>query len=155
MPRSVKCWISSDNWTCIGTAPRHLSADIREVCISVVILALSPRKSRQIANKGFMIYYGRYRSQLAILKSPKENSCSNLLSWRKVSPPGVHKWLKNGVMAYLCYKQTNFSNVFSNCQRTIPGWLTLFYMSLFLQNGEIQDGRNALAIMIEMTYLHQ
>ena len=40
---------------------------------SVVILALSPRKSEQIANKGCMIYCGRYRSQLAILKSPKQN----------------------------------------------------------------------------------
>ena len=48
--------------------------------ISVVILAINPRKSGQIANKGFIIYYGRYRSQLAILKSPKQNSCSNLLN---------------------------------------------------------------------------
>ena len=40
---------------------------------SVVILALNPRKSGQIA-KGFMIYYGTYRSKLAILKSPKQNS---------------------------------------------------------------------------------
>ena len=46
---------------------------------SVVILSLNPRKSRKIAHKGFMIYYGRYRSQLAILKNPKQNSCSNLL----------------------------------------------------------------------------
>ena len=34
-------------------------------------------------------------------------------------------------MAYLCYKQTNLRNVFSNYPRTIPGWLTLFYMSPF------------------------
>ena len=45
---------------------------------SVVILALNPWKSGQIANKGFMIYYGRYRSQLAILKSSKQNSLLNL-----------------------------------------------------------------------------
>ena len=32
-------------------------------------------------------------------------------------------------------------NVFSNCQRTIPGWLTLFHI---LQNSEIQDGRNTI-----------
>ena len=39
---------------------------------------------------------------------------------------------KNGVMAYLCYKQTNFRHVFSNYYpRTIPGWLTLFYLSPF------------------------
>ena len=38
---------------------------------SVVILVLNPRKSGQIF---FMIYYGRYRSKLAILKSPKQNS---------------------------------------------------------------------------------
>ena len=48
--------------------------------IRVVILALNPRKSGQIANKGFMIHYGRYRAQLAILKSPKQNPCSNLLN---------------------------------------------------------------------------
>ena len=42
-------------------------------------------------------------------------------------------------------------NVFSNCQRTIPGCLTLFYMLLFLQNSEIQDGRN----MLKSTYIHQ
>ena len=47
---------------------------------SVVILALNPRKFGQIANKGFMIYYGKFRSQLKILKSPKQNSCSNLLN---------------------------------------------------------------------------
>ena len=92
---------------------------------------LNPRKSGQIANKGLMIYYGRYRSQLAILKNPKQNSCSNLLNWRIVSQRGVHNVMKkwsDGIF----YKQTNFKNVFSNCQRTIlPGWLTLFYMSLF------------------------
>ena len=98
---------------------------------SVVILALNPRKSGQIANKSFMIYYDRYRSHLAIFKSPKQNSCSNLLNWRIVSQPGVHNVMKNGVIAYFCYKQTNFRNVFSNCQRTIPGWLTLFYMFFF------------------------
>ena len=38
---------------------------------------------------------------------------------------------KNGVMAYLYYKQTNFRNVFSNYPRTIPGLLTLFYLSPF------------------------
>ena len=47
---------------------------------SVVIRALNPRKSGQTANKGFMIYYGRYRSKVAILKSPKQNFCSNLLN---------------------------------------------------------------------------
>ena len=41
---------------------------------SVVILAPNPRKSGQIANKGFMIFYGRYRSQLAILKSHKQKT---------------------------------------------------------------------------------
>ena len=110
---------------------------------SVVILVLNPRKSGEIANKGFMIYYGRYSSQLVILKSPRQSSCSNLLNWRIVSPPGVHDEMKkNGMMAYLCCKQTDLRNVFSNCQRTIPEWLTLFYMSPFSQNGEIQDGRN-------------
>ena len=59
---------------------------------SVVILALNPRKSGQIANKGFMIYYGRYRSQVAILKSSKQNSCSNLLNWRIVIRQGYIMW---------------------------------------------------------------
>ena len=40
---------------------------------SVVILALNSRKSGQIANKGFMIYYGRHMAQLALLKSLKQN----------------------------------------------------------------------------------
>ena len=59
---------------------------------SVVILALKPRKSGKIANKCFMIYYGRYRSQL--------------------------------VMAYFCYKQTNFRNVCSNIikEQYLGGW---------------------------------
>ena len=61
---------------------------------SVVILVLNPRKSGQIANKGFMIYYGRYRSQLAILKSPKQNSCSNLLNCQTVSQPWVYNVMK-------------------------------------------------------------
>ena len=34
---------------------------------------------------------------------------------------------------YLCHKKNNFGYVFNNCQRTIPGWLTLFYMSPFSQ----------------------
>ena len=47
---------------------------------SVIILALNTRKSGQIASKGFMIYYGRYRSQLAVMKSLKQNSSSNFLN---------------------------------------------------------------------------
>ena len=47
---------------------------------SVIILALNTQKSGQIANKGFMIYYCRYMSQLAVLKSLKQNSSSNLLN---------------------------------------------------------------------------
>ena len=53
-----------------------LFIDVVSCTISVVILTLKPRKSGQIANKGFMIYYDRYKSQLALLKSPKQNSCS-------------------------------------------------------------------------------
>ena len=45
---------------------------IIDYIISVVIMALNSRKSGQITNKGFMIYYGSYRSQIAILKSPKQ-----------------------------------------------------------------------------------
>ena len=39
---------------------------------SLVIMA---KKFGQIANKGFMIYYGGYRYQLTFLKSLKQNSC--------------------------------------------------------------------------------
>ena len=53
---------------------------ILKIHVSVVILETNLRKSGQIANKSFIIYYGTYRSQLAILKSPKQNSCSNLLN---------------------------------------------------------------------------
>ena len=38
----------------------------------IISVALNSRKSGHIANIGFMIYYGSYRSQLAILKSPKQ-----------------------------------------------------------------------------------
>ena len=41
-----------------------LTAEVGSMCtllVSVVILALNLRKSGQIANKGFMIYYGTYR----------------------------------------------------------------------------------------------
>ena len=41
---------------------------------SVVILA---KKSAQNANKGCMMYYGRYSSQLTFPKSPKQSSSSN------------------------------------------------------------------------------
>ena len=121
---------------------------------SVVILALNPPKSGQIANKGFMIYYGRYRSQLAILESPKQNSCSNLLNWRIVSPPGVHNVIKKWSDGISLLQAANFSNVFSNCQRTIPGWLTLFYISPFSQNGEIRGWQQyALAIMLKIIWI--
>ena len=43
---------------------------------SVVILALNSQKYGQIADKGLMIYYGRYRSQLTLMKNLKQNSCS-------------------------------------------------------------------------------
>ena len=48
------------------------------ICFSVVILVVNPWISGQSANKGFMIYYGGYRSQLSIQKSPKQNSCTIL-----------------------------------------------------------------------------
>ena len=42
--------------------------------------------------------------------------------------------MKNRVMAYLCYKQTNFINVFSNCQRTIT-WVAdiVLHVSFFAE----------------------
>ena len=61
--------------------------------ISVVILALNSRKSGQIANKGFMMYYGRYRSKLEIMKSPKQNFCLNLVELTN-SQPMVHNVMK-------------------------------------------------------------
>ena len=38
----------------------HTIIFLKEITNSVVILALNSRKSGQIANKGFMIYCGRY-----------------------------------------------------------------------------------------------
>ena len=53
----------------------------------MVILALNPRKSGQIANKGFMIYYDRYRSHAA--SNPEKSQA------------------KLGVIAYLCLTLTS------------------------------------------------
>ena len=85
--RQVPVWrgLISVVLSLIDSGPNnYYGIDMIPVCtgsgISVVILALNPRKSGQIANKGFLIYYGRYRSQLAILRSPKQNSCSNWLN---------------------------------------------------------------------------
>ena len=53
-----------------GSEARHFASLSPKFPHSVVILA---KKSRQIANKGLMFYYGRYRSQLTLLKSSKQN----------------------------------------------------------------------------------
>ena len=112
---------------------------------SVVILALNPRKSGQIANKWFIFYYGRYKPQLELPSKPL---------FKLVKLTNVHQeyitWWKNRVMVYLCYKQTNFRNMFNNYQRTIPGWLTLFYMYPFSQNDTSYYAKNHISSVITM-----
>ena len=72
--RSVLCQC----WVALGYITENhyiLTGSTVTACLySVVILA---KKSGQISNKGFMMYFGLYRSQLTFPKSPKQNSFSN------------------------------------------------------------------------------
>ena len=48
-----------------------------------------------------------------------------------VSQPGRHIVMKKCSDVIYLLQQTNFRNVFSNYPKTIPGWLTMFYLLLF------------------------